>query len=204
MIMKKIFFPALLLLLCFGFTVKSTSLTKAERKFAAGHLKDTKKHLLKAIKGLSAAQLNFKASPDSWSITECTEHIAISENMLFGMFDGVLKTTPDPAKRGDVKMTDEQVIALITDRSNKVQTQEPFKPTGKFGSHEGAVTEFVTKRDEHIKRIKKIQDDLRNRYQQLPFGIIDGYQVILFISAHTERHIKQIEEVKAHPNFPKG
>jgi hypothetical protein len=201
--MKKLFLPVAMLVL-FSFTTNDGPLTKAERKFATEHLKNTKKQLLNAVKGLSTEQLNFKATPESWSIAECTEHIAISENMLFGMFDGVLKTTPDPAKRSDVKMTDEQVIAMITDRSNKIKTQEPFKPTGKFGSHEGTVKEFVTKRDEHIKSVKKIQDDLRNRYQQLPFGIIDGYQVLLFISAHTERHIKQIEEVKANTNFPKN
>jgi hypothetical protein len=200
--MKKLFLPVALLVL-FSFATNDGPLTKAERKFATEHLKNTKKQLLNAVKGLSDEQLNFKATPESWSIAECTEHIAISENMLFGMFDGVLKTTPDPAKRSDVKMTDEQVIAMITDRSNKVKTQEAFKPTGKFGSHEGTVKEFVTKRDEHIKSVKKIQDDLRNRYQQLPFGTIDGYQVLLFISAHTERHIKQIEEVKANAGFPK-
>lgn len=199
--MKKIF-PPVLILLMLSFTTDNTSITKAERKFAIDHLKGTKKQFLNAVKGLSAAQLNFKAAPESWSIAECAEHIAISENMLFGMFDGVLKTEADPTKRSEVKMTDEQVIALITDRSTKVQTQEPFKPTGKFGSHEGTVNEFVTKRDSHIKQVKRIQDDLRNRYQQLPFGTIDGYQLILFISSHTERHIKQIEEVKTNTNYP--
>jgi len=30
-----------------------------------------------------------------------------------------------------------------------------------------------------------------------------GYEWILFIAAHSERHTKQILEVKADPNFPK-
>jgi hypothetical protein len=34
-------------------------------------------------------------------------------------------------------------------------------------------------------------------------GPLDAYQWILLISAHSERHTKQIEEVKADPNFPK-
>jgi hypothetical protein len=201
--MKKIFLPFVMLVLL-SFTTSDSSLTKPERKFAIEQYKNSKSHLLSAIKGLSAAQLNFKAGPESWSIAECTEHIAISETLLYAMFEGALKLPADPGKRSEVKMTDEQVVALVTDRTNKVKTQEPFKPTGKFGSHEATVKEFVTKRDEHIKFIKKTQEDLRNRYQQLPFGTIDAYQLVLFIAGHTERHIKQIEEVKANANFPKN
>ena len=31
---------------------------------------------------------------------------------------------------------------------------------------------------------------------------MDGYQWLLAAAAHTERHTKQILEVKANPNFP--
>lgn len=197
------FLPALMLLML-SFTISDRSLTKSERKFAIEQYKNSKRHFLSAIKGLSANQLNFKVNPESWSIAECSEHIAISESLLYGMFEGALKLAAEPGKRSEVKMTDEQVIALITDRSNKVKTQEPFKPTGKFGSHEATVKEFVTKRDEHIRFIKKTQEDLRNHYQQLPFGTIDAYQLVLFIAGHTERHTKQIEEVKGNASFPKN
>jgi hypothetical protein len=37
-----------------------------------------------------------------------------------------------------------------------------------------------------------------------PVGKMDGYEFILFIAAHSERHVKQIDEVKADPNFPKS
>jgi hypothetical protein len=201
--MKKIFLPVVILLML-SFTTSKTSLTKSERKFAIEQFKNSKKHLLDEIKGLSAAQLNFKASPESWSVAECTEHIALTENALFGMFEGTLKTQADPSKRSEVKMTDEQVIALVTDRTTKVKTQEQFVPSGKFGSHEATVKEFVNKRNEHIKFIKQTDEDLRNRYQQLPFGTIDAYQLVLFIAGHTERHVKQIEEVMANANFPKN
>jgi hypothetical protein len=33
---------------------------------------------------------------------------------------------------------------------------------------------------------------------------LDGYQFILLIAAHSERHTKQILEVKADPNYPKN
>ncbi len=201
--MKKILIPILMLAMV-GFTVTDTPLTKAEREFASNLFSTSANDLQAAVKGLSTSQLNFKSSPESWSIAECTEHIALSEINFDGMIQGVLQTDADPSKRTDVKMTDEQVINMLEDRTNKVKTQKPFEPTGKFGSQEATLTAFLDKRNEHIKFVESTDADLRNRYQQLPFGTIDAYQVLLFISAHTERHIKQIEEVKANPNFPKS
>ena len=33
---------------------------------------------------------------------------------------------------------------------------------------------------------------------------LDGYEWLLYIAAHSERHTKQIDEVKADPHFPKN
>jgi hypothetical protein len=32
---------------------------------------------------------------------------------------------------------------------------------------------------------------------------MDGYQWILLLSSHSQRHTAQLNEVKANPNFPK-
>lgn len=200
--MKKLFIP-LILLAFTGFKTPDSALTEQERKAAIVHLTETKEFLQKSIKGLSTAQLNFKSSPESWSVAECVEHIAISESMIFGMTEGGLKAPADPSKRAEVKMSDEQIFGMITDRSGKVKTSEAFVPTGKFGSYDGSLKEFLTKRDSHIDFIKTTQDDLRNHYATLPFGLIDTYQVVVFMAGHTKRHTLQIEEVKANANFPK-
>lgn len=201
--MKKIVIPMLLLAMS-SFTTTDAPITTAEREFASNLFTTSANDLQAAVKGLSTAQLIFKSSPESWSIAECTEHIALSEINFDGMIQSVLKTDVDPSKRADVKVTDEQLVNMIEDRTNKVKTQKPFEPTGKFGSQEATLTAFLDKRNEHIKFVESTDADLRNRYQQLPFGTIDGYQVLLFIAAHTQRHIKQIEEVKENPNFPKS
>ncbi len=200
--MKKILLPLFMIAL-FSFTGTESRLTEAERKMAVSELTKSSEHLLGQLEGLSKTQLDFKTGPDSWSIAECTEHIAISENNIFSMLQATLKTDPEPEKRDEVKVSDDQLIAMIVDRSNKVKTQESFEPTGKFGSHAETIKEFNTRRAEHIKYVQKTEDDLRNRYQPLPFGTIDAFQIILFMSAHTERHVKQIEEIKASEDFPK-
>ena len=114
-----------------------------------------------------------------------------------------LKEPADPSKRSEIKMTDDAVVKMIADRSTKIKTREPFEPTGKFGSFDATLTEFKTKRDNSINYIKTTSDDLRNHYNDFPFGKIDTYQTILFMAAHSKRHTDQIEEVTKNPNFPK-
>ena len=54
----------LLLLVATGFagTIKDNAISKAERKYAAGLMKETYKDAISSAKGLSEAQLNFKAA----------------------------------------------------------------------------------------------------------------------------------------------
>jgi hypothetical protein len=47
---------------------------------------------------------------------------------------------------------------------------------------------------------KSTDDDLRSR--MLIDGNMDVYQWFLMISTHSQRHILQIREIKAHSGFP--
>ena len=61
----------------------------------------------------------------------------------------------------------------------------------------------ISKRELDYAFLKKTKD-LREHAITSPLGKeLDGYEWVLFIAAHSERHTKQIDEVKADPNFPK-
>lgn len=193
-----------LLLVLFVMSSISAQMTKEERKFAVKYLNSTKSDLIKTIKGLSSEQLNFKPNAESWSIDECIRHITISEqNIWTGFVDTPLATDPDPSKRSQVTMSDEQLMGVIESRAQKVKTFAPFEPQNKIENLNVVLKEFKSLRDSHIKFAKKTDEDLRNRYGQLPFGTIDTYQAILFMSGHTKRHTDQIREVMANASFPK-
>ncbi len=202
--MKTINLIACFALLLISSTIFAQELTKEERKKALDHMKATQSELVKTIKGLSEAQLNFKASDDSWSVANCVEHLAISEGNIFGIVQMTLQNEPDPSMRDQVGMSDDQIIGLISSREQKVKTREEFEPTGKFGNYEGSLNEFKTKRKSNMAYVKSSSDDLRNRYFDFPFGKVDSYQVILFMSGHTKRHTDQIKEVMANAEFPKS
>jgi len=95
-------------------------------------------------------------------------------------------------------------MVKVPDRSTKRTAPEFLKPSGKFKNSEEAIKAFVEQRDKNIEYIQTTNDDLRNHF--LPhgtLGLLDDYQWLLVISAHSRRHTLQIEEVKADPNFPK-
>ncbi|MEI9808855.1 MAG: DinB family protein [Bacteroidota bacterium] len=82
---------------------------------------------------------------------------------------------------------------------------DPLKPENTpYKSAAEALESFKQSRDKLIDYTKNTDADLRNHVFALPFGSIDGYQFILFISAHSNRHLQQINEVKANPAFPKN
>jgi len=179
-------------------------LSKKERKFAAEHMKNTKAQVQDAIKGLSAAQLTYKASPERWSVQECVYHIALSEKTLWEMLDKSMKAGPTPEKKKDVKMTDAEVINRNEDRTNKRKTFAVLEPqAASYKSLDEAMNDFKTARIAHIKYIKATSEDLRNHFVQMPFGMLDCYQLCLMISSHSDRHVQQINEVKAEAGFPK-
>jgi len=179
-------------------------LSKKERKFAAEHMKNTKVELQDAIKGLSAAQLTYKTSADKWSVQECVYHIAISEKTLWTMLETSMNAGPTPEKKKDLKVTDEQVIKMTEDRTNKVKTFSALEPQNTpYKSLDEAINDFKTTRAAHIKYIKATSEDLRNHFVQMPFGLLDCYQLTLLISSHTDRHVQQLNEVKTAAGFPK-
>jgi hypothetical protein len=185
-------------------TINVNSISKKERKVSISLLKDTRTDALESVKGLSEIQLNFKASPDKWSVKECMYHIAISEKNLWEMLEKTMTSPANPEKRAEIKMTDEQLIKMMEDRSFKVKTSESFEPKNTpYKSIDEAINAFKDLRGEHIKYMRSSTEDMRNHVAQMPFGSLDCYQLCLMMASHSNRHTQQINEVKADPAFPK-
>jgi DinB superfamily len=185
-----------------GATVRAQETTQADKDKALAYLETTKKSVLDATKGLSEAQWNFKAAPDKWSVAQCAEHIAAAEDFIRGMIVEKIMKAPAAPDR-DIAKLDAGVIAMIPDRSTKAQAPEPLVPTNRFGSPEGSLKHFVESRGTTEDFLKKTPD-LRAHATDSPLGSkLDAYEWVLFIAAHSERHTKQILEVKADANFPR-
>jgi hypothetical protein len=186
-----------------GAITAAQTLTQADRDKAMKYLESTQQGVVDATKGLSPAQWSFKPAPDRWSIAEVTEHIAAAEDFIRGMVVEKVMTAPTRPAGEDVASIDALVLTAIPDRSQKKQAPDPLKPTNRFGSPEASLKHFAEARATTEDFLTKTPD-LREHAADSPLGKkLDGYEWILFIAAHSERHTKQILEVKADPNFPK-
>jgi uncharacterized damage-inducible protein DinB len=186
-------------------TAPPATLTPQEREFALKNLQTTHDKFLQSIAGLSPKQWTFKPGPDRWSVAEVSEHIAVSESALLGLVQKQLMASPAaPEKREQVKGKDEMILQKIPDRSHKAQAPEFLRPTGRWPTEADLTKAFEESRKVTMDYVRTTNDDLRDHFFDHPvFGTLDGYQWLLLLSAHSERHTAQIEEVKADPNFPK-
>jgi len=200
------FLLTLLVITGFAGTINDTSLSKTERKFAVAQLKDTKADLLKSIRGLSDAQLNFKQSAGQWSIKECFYHLVQTESGFWAMLEESMKKPATPEKRPEVKTSDEDLLKVIAEGDiNKSDISKLFQPAGATWKSMGeAITAFKFSRAQHLKYVKITTEDLRNHFIQSSFGWIDCYQVIILMSGYSNSHIQQISEIMADPRFPKN
>lgn len=175
--------------------------TEAEKQEAVAQLNRSRAGVVEATKGLSAAQWSFKPGPERWSVAEILEHIVIVEDFLLEITSNkVMKSAAGEADR-DYKATDKLVLNAIADRTRKAQAPEPVVPTGRWTPQE-TLDRFLKSR-ERTTQFLMSTPGLRDHVADSPLGQpLDAYQWLLYISAHSERHTKQILEVKADPNFP--
>ena len=180
------------------------TLTSADREKGVKLLQDSRDGVIAATKGLSEAQLKFKPAPDKWSVAEVLEHIAIAEDFLFqNVTEKIMKAPAGPADRDSAKL-DGIILTAVPDRSQKRQAPGPLVPKGQWTPAQ-TLEHFLNSRNKTIEFLQSNSDLRQHASADNPFQQpMDAYDWLLFIGAHSERHTKQIEEVKADPNFPKS
>jgi hypothetical protein len=175
-----------------------------ERAKAIQYLTSTRDQVISESAKLSDAQWNFKPGPDRWSVGEVVEHLALAEDLLAQTQQKVVSGPPATAEQlAKAKGRDEAIVKMISDRTQKAQAPEPLRPMQKLGTRAEVLKAFGERRGRTLAYVEGTKDDLRGRVSESQLGVLDAYQWLLFIGAHTERHLAQLREVKASPQFPK-
>ena len=201
--MKRLFL-SLCLVLSSTSLVSAGALTAEDLQRASDHLQKTGAKFLASTEGWSATQLSFKPAPTRWSVAEVAQHIASAEDFLMKMIKTTAMEGPARTEQVNLKEIDDFVLQAISDRTHKIQAPEPLIPINRFGSIQATRDHFKESRAKTLAFLKETPD-LREHATDSPLGKkLDAYQWLLFISAHCERHTKQIDEVKADPAFPKS
>src|SRR5512134_3300438 len=178
--------------------LSAEGMSAGDRQRLLAHLEMTEGWLVGELQGLSEAQLRFRMTPQSWSITDVVEHLAIAEPQYWQRVQDSMKQPPNTEK---LEATDAAILWYGIDRTNRAKTGEARVPHGKWTEVSGSLGEFRKLRAAMREYAKTTTDDLRSR--KLLEGNMDVYQWFLMISTHSQRHILQIREIKAHPKYPR-
>lgn len=185
------------------------ALTSSEIDQANRYLEQTRNGVTGALTGLTEAQWRFKPASGDWSIAENTEHIIFVQELLLGMVRDQVPTAPlSPADR-NLELVDAIIVNHFPNRLHKFSAPAALNPKGDCAL--GEARERLAANTRKLATCLETVPDLRWHVLESPplkavtkgeHVLMDGYQWILAASAHTERHTKQILEVRADPQFP--
>src|SRR5512133_457268 len=162
-----------------------------ERETLIARLKQSRDTYLGTLKNVGDAPARVRPTPDTWSILDVSEHVAVAERQMLNLWMKLAQ--PGTADRA----LDDSIVAGSRDRSRKLVAPERSRPAGKMPSVAQAVEQFDFYRGQSIAYLESELEDLRAKTVAHPmFGTLDGYQLFLLMACHAERHAQQIEELK--------
>ena len=115
-------------------------MTKEDREHLLVHFEMTTQMLAEQVHSLSTAQLEYKASPDRWSIREVVSHLAVAEPDYWRDLQKALKAAPDMKERKSAA-TDADILWYGIDRVVHTKTgggHEKSTPTRTWARHSGS------------------------------------------------------------------
>jgi uncharacterized damage-inducible protein DinB len=155
-------------------------------------LQTSRDNFLRAVEGIREEQARAKPAGGGWSILECVEHVALAERGMLRM----TQKAPDGAQPVDLER-DAKILKFGGDRSRKAESPEVALPTGRYATLAEAAGQFRQNREQTIAYVSETTEQaLRKKAVPHPLaGMLDGYQILLLMSVHPERHIGQIAEL---------
>ncbi len=175
-----------------------------ERAKVKKYLAESEAELMKAIEKLSEAQWKFKPAPEKWSVGEVAEHIVLAEGLLFAMVEKAMADKPNAEWETKTKGKTELLERILVNRTGRAQAPEQIVPSGKL-SRDEVIAKFKEVRARTNKFASNFDQPLKDHTadHMFPvFGTLNGYQWLIYVPLHNIRHNQQINEVKAHKDFP--
>jgi DinB superfamily len=162
-------------------------------------LKDSEEELRQEFRGLTESQANFRPG-GKWSILDCAEHLALTEDDSREKLEKLLLGAPQPGKKPG--FDDDWVFKYGRDRSHAAgPTSENLEPRRKSPYAEAALEHF---RKSRARTLRLAETNTQNWEQYLDEeGNFNALQWFLVLATHTQRHVLQIREIKKAPGFPK-
>ena len=159
--------------------------------------------------GLSKAQLNWRPSPRAWSIGQCLEHLAISNEVYMEPIKRSLLNRPaEPVNEIAIPWFGRWFIRVYIDpRTQKRKAKAPRKSAPVAPELEASILDRFLASDIKVREVislASVHDVNRVRFVNpfvgwIRFTVGTGFEII---ARHNHRHLGQAERVKQSPGFP--
>ena len=157
---------------------------------------------------LSPGQLNWRPSPDAWSVGQCLDHLIKSNASFFGEFDKLAAGTRKNSFWENwsplSKFAGSFLVKSLKADDKKVKTITTMMPPSEIEA--GIVDSFIRHQDELADKVRSVANaDWQKTVVTSPFfGLMtytldDGLQAII---EHEKRHIRQAKRVLQSGGFP--
>ncbi|MBD0371924.1 MAG: DinB family protein [Pyrinomonadaceae bacterium] len=162
---------------------------------------ETRARLRARLGGIANGEETVRPSPDVWSVAEIAEHLAIIEERLSKLFPVIVtKAEAGGLERGADQPFQPVSVAEIIERSKreKYTAPETARPTGT-----ASIADSLARLERSREAIRALRPRLEAldltgvTYPHPAFGPMSAYQWLIFIGAHEDRHLRQIESLLA-------
>ena len=163
----------------------------------------------KTFGALSAEQINWKPSAESWSVGQCFEHLIKTNELYFDELDKIAAGTRKNSFWENwsplTSFAGRFLITSLKSDARKVKTVQKMTPPSDVDAN--IIELFAAHQTELAAKIKQTENaDWRKIVFTSPFmglmtyNLADGLQSII---EHEKRHFRQAERVMQTENFPK-
>ena len=162
------------------------------------------------VDGLSDAQLNWKPSPDKWSIAQCLEHLKAASSGFNSYFVEALTrgrrryATASPPAYRPTFMGRWLIKHVEPESARKLRAPKIFKPSTSNVQH--ALQDFLDQQQTFLKFVGETTgiDYNRTRLRSpvtplIRYSLADAYVITV---SHEQRHLQQAQRVRETPGFP--
>jgi len=175
---------------------------KLEEKF--NFIEGLKKDIIKDYGQLTPNQLNFKPKANKWSMIQVVEHLMLAETTSLNY---VNKKILDPSALEDKTAASQLKTWLL-----KTSFTLPFKFKAKVSfikpTNDPDYKNVLLRWDIARNALRKLLDEQSNEllekliYKHPIAGRLNAHQMLIFFEYHIKHHLKQINRIKNHKNYP--
>ena len=164
----------------------------------------------KEFGNLNLIQLNWKPSPEQWSIGQCLDHIIVSNGkylpLLKTIFEGKHKTTFWERNNPLCNYTGKQMIKTLGKNViKKYKSPRLFFPS-ESNISQNIISDFKTRQAEIFSLFIELEKEKYSEYiitsPVASLITLKLHDLIELLIVHEERHIDQALRVKNNNNFP--